>query len=131
MKERIRQLRKTLKLNQSDFGKKVGVKGNTIGNYELGLRSPSEAVIFSICREFNVNEQWLRNGNGEMFKKPSNEIGYYVEDLLEYNGQGNPLYDIIIEMMKKYHDLDEKSQTVIRNYFKNISDSIANKKKED
>lgn len=131
MKERIRQLRKTLKLNQSDFGKKVGVKGNTIGNYELGLRSPSEAVIFSICREFNVNEKWLRNGNGEMFKKPSNEIGYYVEDLLEYNGQGNPLYDIIIEMMKKYHDLDEKSQTVIRNYFKNISDSIANKKKED
>lgn len=67
MKDRIRQLRKELKLNQSDFGEKVGVKGNTIGNYELGLRSPSEAVVFSICREFNVNEDWLRNGNGEMF----------------------------------------------------------------
>lgn len=73
MKDRIRQLRKQLKMNQSDFGEKVGVKGNTIGNYELGLRSPSEAVIFSICREFNVNEEWLRNGIGEMFIDLSKE----------------------------------------------------------
>lgn len=73
MKDRIRQLRKFLKMNQSDFGEKVGVKGNTIGNYELGLRSPSDAVIFSICREFNVNEDWLRNGIGEMFLDLSKE----------------------------------------------------------
>lgn len=73
MKDRIRQLRKSLKLNQSDFGEKVGVKGNTIGNYELGLRTPSDAVIFSICREFNVNEEWLRNGNGEMLLDLSKE----------------------------------------------------------
>lgn len=67
MKERIKELRKMLKLNQADFGSRVGVKGNTIGNYELGLRNPSEAVIFSICREFNVNESWLRTGTGEIF----------------------------------------------------------------
>lgn len=67
MKERIKELRRILKLNQTDFGSRVGVKGNTIGNYELGLRNPSEAVIFSICREFNVNETWLRSGNGNMF----------------------------------------------------------------
>lgn len=67
MKERIKELRRVLKLNQTDFGSRVGVKGNTIGNYELGLRNPSEAVIFSICREFNVNETWLRSGNGNMF----------------------------------------------------------------
>lgn len=73
MKDRIRQLRKQLKMNQSDFGERVGVKGNTIGNYELGLRSPSDAVIFSICREFNVNEEWIRNGTGEMFIDLSKE----------------------------------------------------------
>lgn len=67
MKERIKELRRILKLNQADFGSRVGVKGNTIGNYELGLRNPSEAVIFSICREFNINETWLRTGEGEMF----------------------------------------------------------------
>lgn len=85
MKDRIRQLRKQLKMNQSDFGEKVGVKGNTIGNYELGLRSPSEAVIFSICREFNVNEEWLRNGIGEMFIDLSKEeyISEFVGRILK------------------------------------------------
>lgn len=69
LKDRIRLIRKTLKLTQADFGSKVGVKGNTITNYENGLRTPSEAVIFSICREFNVSEEWLRTGNGDMFQK--------------------------------------------------------------
>lgn len=67
MKERIKQLRKTLKLTQVEFGEKLGLKGNTITNYENGLRVPSDAVILSICREFDVNENWLRTGNGNMF----------------------------------------------------------------
>lgn len=67
MKDRIRTIRKTLGLTQTDFGAKIGVKGNTITNYETGLRTPSDAVIISICREFDVNEAWLRTGHGEMF----------------------------------------------------------------
>ena len=82
MKERIKAVRKhpDINLSQEVFGKRVGVKGNTIGNYELGLRNPSEAVIFSICREFNVNESWLRTGNGEMFNPMSEdeELDLYV-----------------------------------------------------
>ena len=68
-----------------------------------------------------------------MFKErsPSEEIGYYVEDLLEYDGQGNPFYDMIVEMMKTYVDLDEKSQAVIRSYFQSVSDGIHKKEKED
>lgn len=71
MKERIKQVRKEAGLNQVEFGARVGVKGNTIGNYELGLRNPSDAVIFSICREFNVSEDWLRTGKGDMRVKLS------------------------------------------------------------
>lgn len=84
MNERIKQLRKELRLNQTDFGARVGVKGNTIGNYELALRNPSDAVIFSICREFNVNEDWLRNGTGEMFNNMSQdeELAYIVGQAL-------------------------------------------------
>lgn len=69
MKERIKAIRKhpNINLSQEEFGKRVGVKGNTIGNYELGLRNPSDAVILSICREFHINENWLRTGNGDMF----------------------------------------------------------------
>lgn len=65
MKDRIKQIRKSTGLTQADFGKRIGVKGNTITNYETGLRTPSDAVILSICREFNINETWLRTGVGQ------------------------------------------------------------------
>lgn len=75
MNERIRELRKALKLNQTDFGEKIGVKQATIAGYENGSRQPIDAVITAICREFNVDETWLRTGEGEMFKKRTdNEI---------------------------------------------------------
>lgn len=67
MNERIKQLRKELGITQDDFGKKLGLARNSIANYEIGRRIPTNAVITSICREFNVNEEWLRTGFGDMF----------------------------------------------------------------
>lgn len=67
MNERIRKLRKHLDLTQREFGERLGIKGTTIANYELGRNEPLDAVLSLICREFNVNEEWLRNGTGEMF----------------------------------------------------------------
>lgn len=63
--ERIKTIRKEAGLTQAQFGEKIGVKGNTMTNYENGMRCPSDAIILSICREFNVNEDWLRDGLGE------------------------------------------------------------------
>ena len=123
MKDRLKLLRKELGLTQEKFAERLNIKRNTLANYEIGRNEPIDAVISLICREFNVNETWLRTGEGEMFKErsPSDEIGYYVEDLLEYEGHGNFFYDMIIEMMKKYHDLDDKSQIVIQEYFKSAA----------
>lgn len=67
MNERLKKLRKTLDLTQQAFADKIGMKQNTIAQYEMGRTVPSDAIIFSICREFNVNENWLRTGEGEMF----------------------------------------------------------------
>ena len=67
MKDRIKELRKNKKLTQAEFGERIGVKGNTITTYENGSRVPSEAVIKSICRVFNVNEDWLRTGRGDPY----------------------------------------------------------------
>ena len=67
MNERIKKLRKTLDLTQQEFADKIGVKQNTVAQYEMGRNIPIDSVIFLICREFNVNEEWLRNGTGEMF----------------------------------------------------------------
>lgn len=67
MKDRLKELRKALNLTQQKFADKLGVKQNTIAQYEMGRNDPSDAVIISICREFGVSESWLRNGEGEMF----------------------------------------------------------------
>lgn len=132
--ERLKQLRKTLKVKQGDFAKKISTTQGHISDIENGRKNLSDRTIKLIClEEWNgkyVNENWLKNGTGEMFKPmiPSEEIGYYVEDLLEYDGNGNPFYDIIIEMMKSYHELDEQSKAVIRAYFDSI---VAGLKKEE
>lgn len=75
MKDRIKSLRKSLKLTQQEFADRIGIKRNTVGLYEIGQSGISDTVIKSICREFNVNETWLRTGEGEMFRKRTdNEI---------------------------------------------------------
>ncbi len=84
MKERIKTLRKALNLTQKEFGERIGVKPNTIGTYEIGRNEPIDAVVSLICREFDVNETWLRTGEGEMFiaKTPGDEISAFVGDIL-------------------------------------------------
>ena len=67
LNERIKKLRRTLDLTQQEFADKIGIKRNSLANYETGRNTPIDAIVVSICREFNVNEEWLRNGIGEMF----------------------------------------------------------------
>lgn len=67
MKDRIKKLRKELDLTQQEFADRIGIKRNSYANYETGRNTPIDAIILSICREFNVNEEWLRDGTGEMF----------------------------------------------------------------
>lgn len=64
MESRIKELRKKLGLTQEEFAKKIGLARNSIANYEIGRREPTNAIITSICREFGVNEVWLRTGEG-------------------------------------------------------------------
>lgn len=84
MKDRLKKLRKTLDLTQQAFADRIGMKQNTIAQYEMGRTIPSDAIIFSICREFNVNENWLRTGEGDMFTEMSRDeqIEKFVGDLL-------------------------------------------------
>ena len=69
MNERLKKLRKTLDMTQQEFADRIGTKRNTIAKYETDTNVPSAAVISLICKEFNVNEEWLREGKGEMFIK--------------------------------------------------------------
>ncbi len=67
MKGRIKYLRSVLNLTQQEFADRIGIKRNSLANYETGRNTPINAIIVSICREFNVNETWLRYGVGDIF----------------------------------------------------------------
>ena len=67
MNERLKKLRKALDLTQQEFADRIGIKRNSFANYETGRNTPIDAIIISICREFNVSEDWLRDGIGDMF----------------------------------------------------------------
>ena len=73
MNERIKSLRKSLSMTQEEFSKRIGLSRNFIAQVEIGTKTPSDRTISDICREFNVNEEWLRTGEGEMFIQKSKE----------------------------------------------------------
>lgn len=82
MNERLKKLRKTLDLTQQEFADRIGIARGNIASYEVGKTAISNAVISLICREFNVNEEWLRTGNGDMFIQLSRN-----EEIAEFVGQ--------------------------------------------
>lgn len=130
MNNRLRQIRKERHLTQEEFGKKIGIESRAhISALENGNRTITDRIINDVCREFNVNEEWLRTGKGVMYKTTTDEVKSYVEDLLNYSGEGNSFYDTIIEMMKTYHNLDEQSKKIMRDYFQAIGRALEMKSK--
>ena len=83
--ERVKALREKLGITQEEFSQRLGTTRNTITNYEANRRAPMDATIKSICREFDVNEEWLRTGEGEMFTQMSrtDEISAFVGSILK------------------------------------------------
>ena len=81
---RIKKLRKALDLTQQEFASRIGSTQNALTGYETGRRNPSSSVINNICKEFHVNETWLRTGAGGMFREMSrdDEITAFVNDVL-------------------------------------------------
>ena len=116
MKERIKTIRKENNLTQTEFGERIGVKGNTITNYENGLRNPSDAIIFSICREFNINEDWIRYGKEPMYRKKD---GSFTELLSELDDSDD---EFIKSLIKVYMGLDEDSKQALRKIAKAMAE---------
>lgn len=85
MEQRLKKLRKELGFTQEEFAARIGIKRAAISNYEIGRNEPIDAVVALICREFDVNEEWLRTGEGEMFTQMSrtDEISAFVGSILK------------------------------------------------
>ena len=81
--ERVKELRKQVNLTQQAFADRLNLKRNTVGSYEVNVVEPSDRTISDICREFNVNETWLRTGEGEMFNQitQSEKLAAFLADI--------------------------------------------------
>lgn len=121
MNERLKKLRKTLDLTQQEFADRIGSKRNTIAKYETDTNVPSAAVISLICREFSVNENWLRTGEGDMFMELSRDeqIEEFIGNLLQ--GEEDSFKRRLISGLAA---LDENGWKVLEDFL----DSIQKKK---
>lgn len=108
MKDRIREIRKDNKLTQAEFGGRIGVRANTITNYESGLRTPADAIILSICKEFGINEEWLKTGTGKKYKQKNDLFSEILSDLEDSDDE------FIKELIMVYMELDEDSKKALK-----------------
>ncbi len=111
--ERVKQLRKTLGLTQVEFGKKIAVAQGYLTNIEKGSRDVTEKILKIICHEFNVSEEWLRTGQGEMFVQTES---FSLDDYAKKSNLSALEYDII----RGYMGLDEETRRSILSHFASI-----------
>lgn len=123
MNERIKELRKALNLTQQEFADRLNIKRGAIANYEVGRNEPIDAVISLICREFNVNEEWLRDGSGEMFRaEEENSIVARATMLL---GERDPLFEAFIDT---YSKLTPRNRELLQQFMSDFSQAYDKKK---
>lgn len=107
--DRIRELRKALRMTQGAFGARLGVMQSTITDYERGFRNPSRSVQMAICREFNVSEEWLLTGAGEMFNQEARDE---LDELLRSRGLGKGDRAVV----EKFLELDPAQREQVMEY---------------
>ena len=121
LKDRIRDIRKNrLQLSQKEFASRLGMSENYIWMIEKGERVPPDRTISDICREFNVNEVWLRTGEGEPFKEESRE-----EQIMRFATQtvkGSEAFrKAFVSMLAK---MDADDWKTLANIFDSLADEI-------
>jgi len=117
VKDRIKIFRKSLNLTQQNVADLLGVKRNTVAQWEIGINSVSEQTIKAICREFNVSETWLRTGEGEMFKpNPNDALSKFIQERgLSTDDQA---------LIEKFAALDAASRQAFVAYVLSTADAI-------
>lgn len=111
--ERVRQLRKNLKMSQERFGAVLGVNRDVIKNIELNcLARPEQklSLIKLMCKEFNVNEDWLLHGTEPMFAEPES---FVLDEYVKQRG----LSDLELSILKAYFDIDPETRQSLVQHF--------------
>lgn len=113
MDNRIKELRKSLGLTQQEFADRLNIKRGAIANYEIGRNIPIDAVISLISKEFNVSENWLRTGEGEMFQQMSEQEKLMKYTALLLKDDDSIVASAIQALIVTYEQLDDASKSVL------------------
>ena len=107
--ERIKKVRRSLDLTQREFGERISIKQNSVAQIEMG-RNTSDQTISSICREFNVNETWLRTGEGDPFIQQScdDELTQVFSAIAASDDE------LIKRIIRAYWRLDDKEKATVK-----------------
>ena len=124
--ERIKELRKALNLTLEKFGERLGVGKTAISKLEKGERNLTDQMCKSICREFNVNEAWLRDGEGEMFQIPDDEDAALISEMLEYTDRR--FYQAVLNIVRTYSQLSPESQSALDVFVDQLLENAKNRK---
>jgi transcriptional regulator with XRE-family HTH domain len=118
LNERIKELRVYLKLTQSELGDKIGITRAAVSRIESGERSVTDQVFISICREFNVNENWLRTGEGSMFVEVPEEDEFFkaAAQISKANDK------LAMQALIEYWKLDENGKRLLKDFIIHIAD---------
>ena len=108
MNERIKALRRALKISQEKFGGRIKISGASVSKIESGENNPSEQTISLILSEFNVSESWLRSGEGDMFNPSSSEA--------ERLAKKYSFPDIVEKLLTVYQGLNQAQQEAVLEY---------------
>lgn len=127
--ERFKELRKCLNMTQTEFSDILNISHGHISGIEKDKKNITDSIIDLLKLKCNVNDEWLRTGEGEMFLQlpEEDEVASYVSELLEDNGE-NPLYEIIKEIMHTYNELSPKSQEVLRDASARLLENLKRKR---
>lgn len=117
MNERLKQLRKALKLNQVDFGAKLSLTGSAISRYESGVNAMADNIVLLICREFDVNEEWLRYGTGSMFSQKNMDLIEQLSDKYDLGLYGR-------QLLETYLELSDSDKRAVERFVANLTANV-------
>lgn len=127
MKDRIVSIRKESGLTQEEFGKELNLSQNYVWMLESGKRAPSARTIIDLCKKFQISEEWLRTGEGEM-KAPMTkqaEIATITAQLFHKEETDPETYNFLVELNKYLLQLDETQMQAVLDMVRKLNAAIS------
>lgn len=126
--ERVKEVRNALNLTQSEFGSKLTLAQTYLSQIEKGDRAVTDKILKLICLQYGVDEEWLRTGNGDMFKQENAEA---VDDKFEALAAEYGLTDLQVELIRTILKFPDNTQKSVVQFICDLADAVSNEDAAD